>query len=94
MELEIVDGQMFTTVMEGLFRSARQPLRPGDAFDLGGLWVSALDVGDRGPTRLRLEFEDAPESDRYQLLVFHDRAFRRFVPPEPGRAVEIAHEFP
>ncbi len=94
MELELVNGQMFTTVMEGLFRSARQPLRPGEAFDLGGLCVTVLDVGARGPTRLGLAFEDAPESDQYQLLVFQDRAFRRFVPPEMGHSVEIAHEYP
>lgn len=94
MELEIVNGQMMTGTFERLFRSAKRPLRPGDALDLEGLVVTVLDVADQGPTRIRLEFAEPPESDVYQIIAFQDRAFRRLIPPRIGESVIVPFLFP
>ena len=94
MELEIVNGQMMTGTFERLFRSAPRPLRPGDAQDLAGLVVTVLDVADQGPTRIRLEFAEPPESDVYQIIAFQDRAFRRLIPPPIAESVTIPFRFP
>ncbi len=94
MELEILDGQMMTGTFEQLFRGADRPLRPGDAQNLDGLIVTVLDVADQGPTRIRLEFAEPPESDAYQFIAFQDRAFRKVIPPSLGENVIIPFHFP
>ena len=94
MELEIVGGQLFTSPMERLFRSARRPLRPGDYRDLDGLIITVLETGGAGPSRMRLEFAESPESDRYQILVFLDGGFRRIQPPSAGETLELPYALP
>ncbi len=94
MEVEIVGGQMLESVIEQLFRSAKKPLLPGYIRDLDGLTITVLETGDRGPSRLRLSFEEPPESDRYQLLTYQDRALRRFTPPPEGVVIDLPYSLP
>jgi hypothetical protein len=93
MEVEVIDGQMMTSIMERLFRTSKKPLPPGYEMDLKGLQVTVLEVGDVGPIRLKLAFEEPPESDRYQILVFRDGAYRRLEIPRIGENVELPHGF-
>ncbi|HDP35806.1 MAG TPA: hypothetical protein ENN29_11935 [Candidatus Hydrogenedentes bacterium] len=92
-EIEVVGGEMFASIMERLFRSRQRPLDVGYEMDLNGLRVIVAAVGNTGPTRLRLVFEDAPESDRYQLLAFRDGRYRRLTLPAPGDAVDLPFGF-
>jgi len=94
LELEIVNGQLCTTLIEKLFRSPERPMRPGDRHDLKGLIITVLETGDSGPSRLRLEFEESPESDRYQILVFRNGGYRRIRPPEMGTSLELPYSLP
>lgn len=94
LELEIVDGQLGTTAIETLFRSANRPLRPGDRHDLNGLIITVLETGNSGPSRLRLEFAESPENERYQILVFRDGGYHRILPPEMGEAIHLPYAFP
>ena len=89
-----VDGQMLAGTFERLCRSAAYPLKPGDSVDLGGLAVSVLEVGDKGPTRIRVTFADSPESGRYQFLTYRDRALRRVVLPPKDQSMELPFAFP
>lgn len=94
MEVEIVDGQLCTTLIEQLFRSKKNPMRPGDRLDLKGLVITVLETGDTGPSRIHLEFAEPPESDRYQILVFRNGRYERIVPPPPGTSLELPFSLP
>lgn len=94
MELEIVDGQLFTTLIEKLFRSSDRPLRPGDRQDLKGLVITVLETGEEGPSRICLEFAEPPGSDLYQILVFKEGKYQRIIPPEIGDALILPHTLP
>lgn len=94
MELEIVGGALFTSPMERLFRSARNPIEVGESFDLNGLTVTVIEVRDSGPSRILLTFEEPPENERYQLLAYRDGAYRRLRPPAPGEVIELPYVFP
>ncbi len=94
LELEIVDGQLGITPIEKLFRSADRPLRPGDRHDLNGLIITVLETGNSGPSRLRLEFAEPPENDRYQILVFRDGGYHRILPPDMGETIHLPYAFP
>jgi hypothetical protein len=93
MEVEVIDGEMLTSIMERLFRSSKRKMPVGYEMDLNGMVVTVLAVGDAGPTRIRLEFEEVPESKRYQILVFRDGAYRRLEIPRIGETVELPHGF-
>jgi len=93
MEVEVIDGQMMTSIMERLFRTSKKPLPPGYEMDLKGLRVTVLEAGDSGPTRLKLAFEEPPESDRYQILVFRDGAYRRMEILQIGESIELPRGF-
>lgn len=94
MELEVLGGELLTSTMERLFRSARRPLYAGYEMSLNGLCIKVLEMGTVGPVKMRLLFEKPPEHERYQLLAFQNGAYRRFVPPEPGESVVLPHGFP
>lgn len=94
MEVEIVEGQLCTTLIEQLFRSKDNPLRPGEQFDLKGLIITVLETGDTGPSRIGLEFAEPPESDRYQILVFRNGRYERIVPPALGDSLVLPFSLP
>ncbi len=94
MELEIVGGQMFTTVFERLIRSKDHPLLPGDYVELDGLRITVIEVGDLGPSRIHLLFDEKPEHERYQLLYFHEHKYRRLIPPDIGEYMFIERAKP
>lgn len=93
MEVEVINGQMMTSIMERLFRTSKKPLPPGYEMDLKGLRVTVLEAGDSGPIRLKLAFEEPPESDRYQILVFRDGAYRRMEILQIGESIELPRGF-
>lgn len=93
MEVEVVDGEMLTSIMERLFRSSKRKIPVGYAMDLNGMVVTVLEVGNMGPSRIRLEFEEVPESDRYQMLVFRDGRYRRLDIPLIGESIESPRGF-
>ena len=61
--------------------------------DLNGMVVTALEGEKMGPSRVRLEFEEAPESNRYQMLVFRDGRCRRLEIPRIGERIELPRGF-
>lgn len=94
MEVEIVGGQLCTTLIEQLFRSKDHPIRAGERFDLKGLIITVLETGDTGPSRMRLEFAEVPESERYQILVFRDGGYQRILPPPIGESMILPYALP
>lgn len=94
MELEVVGGELFTTLIEKLFRSSDRPLLPGDRHNLNGLVITVLETGSEGPSRIRLEFEESPGSDLYQILVFRNGRYHRIAPPEIGASLELPYALP
>jgi len=93
LEVEVVDGEMLTSIMERLFRSSKRKIPVGYAMDLKGMVVTVLEVGNTGPNRIRLEFEEVPESDRYQMLVFRDGRYRQLQIPAIGENIELPRGF-
>lgn len=93
MELEVVGGEMITSIAERLLRSSKRPLAVGYESKLNGLRIRVLEVGDTGPTRIGLLFEKNPESDCYQMLAFYDGAYRRLKLPGVGESIELPWGF-
>lgn len=87
MELEVLGGQMLEGAFERLLSAAENPLRPGDTRDLDGLVVTVLATGDRGPVRIRLDFAEAPEAERYLFLMRKNGQFEPFAPPAVGESL-------
>jgi hypothetical protein len=62
-ELLIPKGHgYFPTGPNDLFRSEDEPLRAGDEITVPGLHATVIETGDRGPARLRFEFDQKLES--------------------------------
>lgn len=86
-EVEIVDGEMFTTFFEELVRPSRAPFAPGDVVHLDGADITVLETGDYGPRRLACRFEASLEDPRYVFLTWREEKFRRLEMPAIGESV-------
>jgi hypothetical protein len=78
---------MLEGAFERLLSTSENPLRPGDTRDLDGLVVTVLATGDRGPVRIRLDFAEAPEAERYLFLMRKNGQFEPFAPPAVGESL-------
>lgn len=87
LDLEVVDGEMLTMLFEQLVRSPRHPLLPGDLVSFDTYQVRVMDVGQRGPTRVRFSFDEPLESPRIVFYEWRDGNFKVFTPPPVGESV-------
>ena len=85
LELEVLDGEMMTTVFEKLYRPPRPFLRPGDRFAHGPLKVEILRVRPGGgPDRVSYRFDRNLDDPSLFVIGWQGGAFRRLALPEVG----------
>jgi hypothetical protein len=87
--LEIIDGEMMTTRFETATRSARMPIEAGDTFELSGLSISVLSVGDRGPTMVEFVFDRDLYDPTLNFMAVRAGQLRRFAPPPEGARLNL-----
>jgi hypothetical protein len=87
--LETVGGEMMTTWLESVVRSAKRPIREGDTVELRGLSIRVLEVGDRGPTRVELTFDRALDDPSLNFMTVVDGELRRVELPPVGGTLTL-----
>lgn len=87
LEMEIIDGEMFTMLFEQLVRSPKRPMLPGDTVDVEAFRARVIDVGEYGPTRVRFTFKKSLDDPSIELLEWGGKGFRRLAPPPVGESV-------
>lgn len=91
-EVEIVNGEMFTSLFEELVRHKRAPFARGDVVHLDGADITVMETGNYGPRRLSCRFEASLESPRYVFLTWREEKFRRLEMPAIGESVLLPRE--
>lgn len=75
---------------ERMYRSLRQPFRPGDETVLPGMRARIVEVNPDGrPRTVDFRFEHELEHPEYVWLAFRDRGYVAFAPPEIGQSVHL-----
>jgi len=92
LEIETLDGDLLVSEAEQLLRSLAFPVRQGDRVAMAGMTVTVLACGERGPTRLALDFLMPLENPRYCFLTWNGGALRRFIAPAEGAFVVLPRE--
>jgi hypothetical protein len=87
--LETVEGEMMTTWLESVVRSARNPIRQGEMFELRGLRVEVLQVGEHGPTKVMLTFDRNLEDPSLIFMAVRDGGLQRVEPPKDGESLTL-----
>ncbi len=82
--LETIGGEMMTTWLESVVRSASMPIREDDTVDLRGLSITVLKVGDNGPTKVELTFDRTLDHPSINLMAVLNGELRRVEPPPVG----------
>lgn len=83
-ELNIVNGEMLTTIPECIARSASNPFHAGDVRRFSEFDVTILEVGEYGPKRMAFQFREPLEDPRYVWLAEDGGRMRVFTLPEIG----------
>lgn len=86
-ELNIVDGEMLTTLPECIARSATNPFRAGDVRHFSEFDATIFEVGDYGPKRIGFQFRAPLEDSRYVWLAEVGGRLRDFTPPKIGETI-------
>jgi hypothetical protein len=87
--LETIGGEMMTTWLESVVRSASMPIREADTFDLRGLRITVLEVGDRGPTEVELTFDRVLDHPSMNFMAVLDGELKRVEPPPVGATLTL-----
>ena len=87
--LETIGGEMMTTWLESVVRSASMPIRGGDTVDLRGVSITVLKVGDHGPTKVELTFDRALDHPSMNFMAVLDGELRRVEPPPVGGTLTL-----
>ncbi len=89
LEISVPEGELLVTAGETIGRSPRFPMSVGDVVDLGAATVRVAEVGDRGPTRLALEFPGGVDDPSLLLLTWHEGEMAAVPPPAEGETTAI-----
>ena len=87
--LETIGGEMMTTWLESVVRSASLPIPKGDTVNLHGLSVTVLEVGDHGPTKVELTFDRSLDHSSMNFMAVLDGELRRVEPPPVGGTLTL-----
>jgi hypothetical protein len=88
--LETVGGEMMTTWLESVVRSASRPIEEGETVELRGLRVRVLQVGDHGPTRVLLTFDRDLDDPALSFMAALDGGLRRVELPAIGESIVLS----
>lgn len=91
-ELDVIDGQLMTTLFERLLRDKRHLLKPGDSVTMDVMRVTVLASGTHGPTRLAVTFHHPLDDPRYAFLTWKDGGLRRIALPAQGQSILLPHK--
>ncbi len=87
-ERPTLDPQKSLLMLDHLFRDlAHAPFRPGDQVRLSGLDVQIVEVDAGRPLAVTFRFNAPLEDARWQLLVWREGVYQRFVVPAVGATV-------
>ncbi len=86
LEVEVIDGEMFTTLFEQLCRDARHPMRAGDVVKIVGMQVTVLEAGPQGPKRFSCQFAHPLEDPRYAFFIVDNNAYKKVALPPVGES--------
>jgi len=87
--LETVGGEMMSTWLESVIRSASKPIEKGETFELRGLRVDVLEVGDQGPTRVRFTFDRNLDEPSLRFMAVQDGELRHVELPKVGESLTL-----
>jgi hypothetical protein len=85
--LETVGGEMMSTSMESVVRSARTPILVDETFDLRGMRVRVVEVGDHGPTKVEFMFDRDLDDPSLNFMAVINGELRRVVIPPAGETL-------
>ncbi len=91
-EVEVLDGSMWETEFEKLFRSPRFPMRPGDRVQLSRSAITVLEVGREGPSKVAVECDAPLDDPAFRFLVWKDGCLRRAQLPAIGESMILPRE--
>ncbi len=90
-EMEVIDGELITSLFEQLLRDRRFPMKAGDTVTLEGIRIEVLAVGKQGPTRILCIFDAPLEDPRYAFLTWDSGSMKRVTLPPVGESMRLAH---
>jgi len=87
--VDLLDGEIMGSVFEQLFRSRANPLSLGETLELRGYSVTITALGELGPTRVDLLFDEVIEDSAIQFLVWQDGAMEHSTMPALGETMHL-----
>lgn len=93
-ELEVVEGRMLDSMFEKLVRTERRAFAVGDEVRTAAFRVRILAADGPYPSRIGVTFDVPLESDRLELIWWHDGALRTLPPLRVGESVLIPRQPP
>ncbi len=88
-DLEVIDGRMLESVFEQLMRSAEHPLTVGYRVKLSGAQVEVTGLDAGLPSRLRVTFDEAPESGGITFVRWDGERATPLVLPAVGESIVL-----
>ncbi len=90
LELTCLDGRMFGSLFESLYRSEQRALRKGDRVELPDLTTTVLDESpEGGATRVRFDFQRPLDDPERLFLTWKGGYFHPVTLPEPGGSLTL-----
>ena len=88
-ELEVIGGEMLTTLPEAIARSGTNAFNKGETIHFAEFEVSIMDTGRVGPTRVRFKFRSQLDDARYVWLQSKNGGLSPFTMPAVGQRVVL-----
>lgn len=90
LELEVLGGEMLTTVAETHY-PLQEDLVAGREIEFRGTRIRILEMGSRGPRKVAFEFPRELDDPRLLFLAWGEEGFRQVAAPALGESVVFAH---
>jgi len=93
LRVRLPDGP-YAGTLGRLFRSSRDPIHPGDRFDLEGLGIEVVDTNAEGdPVTVDYTFAVPLEDPSLRWLRWSGEGYTPFAPPPPGRTIRLPAQY-
>lgn len=86
-EVEVINGEVLSTLFEKLCRDADHPMRVGEVVKMVGMQVTVLETGRQGPKRFSCKFSHSLDEPRYAFFVVDNNQLHRVPLPSMGESV-------
>jgi len=90
-EVEVIDGELLTTLFEQLVRDAEHPMRVGEVVEMVGMRVTVLEIGQQWPKRFSCQFSHPLDDPRYAFFVADNGKLKRVTLPPMGESIVFPH---